>query len=34
MTTRTITKLYDNYDDAVQTVRDLEAANIPMTTSA
>jgi hypothetical protein len=29
MTTRTITSLYDTYDDAVQTVRDLEAANLP-----
>jgi hypothetical protein len=29
MTMRTITKLYDTYDDAAQTVRDLEAAKIP-----
>jgi hypothetical protein len=29
MTTRTITSLYDTYDDAVQTVRDLEAAHLP-----
>jgi hypothetical protein len=29
MTTRTFTSLYDSYDDAVQTVRDLESANIP-----
>lgn len=29
MTTRTITCLYDSYDDAVQTVRDLEMANVP-----
>jgi len=28
MTTRTITKLYDSYDDAADTVRDLEAAGI------
>ena len=29
MTTRTITGLYDTYDAAAQTVRDLEAAHIP-----
>ena len=29
MTTRTITGLYDTYDDAAQTVRDLTAAGIP-----
>jgi hypothetical protein len=29
MTTRTITSLYDTYDDAAQTVRELEAANVP-----
>ena len=29
MTTRTFTSLYDTYDDAAQTVRDLEAANVP-----
>jgi len=29
MTTRTVTGLYDSYDAAAQTVRDLEAANIP-----
>lgn len=29
MTTRTITKLYDGYDDAADTVRDLEAAGVP-----
>lgn len=29
MTTRTLTGLYDSYDAAVQTVRDLEAARIP-----
>ena len=29
MTTRTVTGLYDSYDAATQTVRDLEAANIP-----
>ena len=29
MTMRTITSLYDTYDDAAQTVRDLEAANVP-----
>jgi hypothetical protein len=29
MTTRTVTGLYDSYDEAAQTVRDLEAANIP-----
>ena len=29
MTTRTVTGLYDTYDAAAQTVRDLEAANIP-----
>ena len=29
MTMRTITNLYDTYDDAAQTVRDLEAANVP-----
>ena len=28
MTTRTIIKLYDSYDDAADTVRDLEAAGI------
>ena len=31
MTTRTIVGLYDSYDQAVQTVRDLEAAHIPDT---
>ena len=31
MTTRTITGLYDSYDAAAQTVRDLEAAHIPDT---
>jgi len=29
MTTRTVTGLYDSYDAASRTVRDLEAANIP-----
>jgi hypothetical protein len=29
MATRTITSLYDNYEDAAQTVRELEAANVP-----
>jgi hypothetical protein len=29
MTTRTITGLYDTYDDAAQTVRDLAAAGVP-----
>src|ERR1700722_19557219 len=29
MTTTTVTGLYDNYDAAAHTVRDLEAANIP-----
>jgi hypothetical protein len=29
MTTRTITALYDTYDDAAQTVRDLAVAGIP-----
>jgi heat induced stress protein YflT len=29
MTTKTITGLYDTYDDAAQTVRDLAAAGIP-----
>jgi hypothetical protein len=29
MTTRIITKLYDSYDDAADTVQDLEAAGIP-----
>jgi hypothetical protein len=29
MTTRTVTGLYDTYEAAIQTVRDLEAANIP-----
>lgn len=29
MTTRTVTGLYDTYEAALQTVRDLEAANIP-----
>ena len=29
MTMRTITSLYDTYDDAAQTVRDLEAAGVP-----
>lgn len=29
MTTRTVTGLYDTYDAAAQTVRDLEAAHIP-----
>jgi hypothetical protein len=29
MATRTITRLYDSYDDAAQTVSDLEAAGIP-----
>ena len=29
MTTRTVTGLYDTYEAATQTVRDLEAANIP-----
>lgn len=29
MTTRTVTGLYDSYDAAADTVRDLEAANIP-----
>ena len=29
MTTRTIAKLYDSYDDAADTVRDLEAAGVP-----
>src|SRR6202012_1910459 len=29
MANRTITTLYDNYDDAAQAVRDLEAAGIP-----
>jgi hypothetical protein len=29
MTTRTVTGMYDSYDEAAQTVRDLEAANIP-----
>jgi hypothetical protein len=29
MTTRTVTGLYDSYDAATRTVRDLEAANIP-----
>ena len=29
MTIRTITSLYDTYDDAAQTVRELEAANVP-----
>jgi hypothetical protein len=29
MTTKTLTGLYDNYDQAAQTVRDLEAAHIP-----
>jgi hypothetical protein len=28
MTTRTLTSLYDNYDDAAQTVQELEAANV------
>jgi hypothetical protein len=31
---RTITSLYDTYDDAAQTVRDLEAAMCRMTASA
>jgi hypothetical protein len=31
MTIRTITGLYDSYDQAVQTVRDLEVAHIPDT---
>ena len=31
MTTQTVTGLYDSYDAATQTVRDLEAANIPHT---
>ena len=34
MTTRTITKLYDSYDNAADTVGDLEAAGVPTTTSA
>jgi hypothetical protein len=34
MAMRTITSLYDTYDDAVRTVEDLEAAGIPATTSA
>lgn len=29
MATRTITRLYDNYADATQVVRDLEAAGVP-----
>jgi len=29
MTTRTVTGLYDSYDAAAQTVRDLEAVRIP-----
>jgi hypothetical protein len=29
MANRTITTLYDNYDDAAQAVRDLEAAGVP-----
>jgi len=29
MTTRTITGLFDTYDDAAQTVRAFEAAGIP-----
>jgi hypothetical protein len=29
MTTRTVTGLYDSYDAAAQTVRDLEAAQVP-----
>ena len=29
MTTRTVSGLYDTYEGALQTVRDLEAANIP-----
>src|ERR1700676_2182245 len=29
MTTKTITGLYDRYDDAAQTVRDLAAAGVP-----
>ena len=29
MANRTITTLYDNYDDAAQAVRDLETAGIP-----
>lgn len=29
MATRTIARLYDNYDDAVQVVHDLEAAGVP-----
>jgi hypothetical protein len=31
MTTKTVTGLYDSYEAATQTVRDLEAANIPHT---
>src|ERR1700722_6043662 len=31
MTTQTVTGLYDTYEAAIQTVRDLEAANIPHT---
>ena len=31
MTSRTVTGLYDSYDAAAQTVRDLEAARIPDT---
>jgi hypothetical protein len=29
MATRTLTSLYDDYDDAAQTVRELEEANVP-----
>jgi hypothetical protein len=29
MTTRTLTSLYDNYDDAAQAVRQLQAADVP-----
>jgi hypothetical protein len=29
MTTKTVTGLYDRYDDAVQTVHDIEAAGVP-----
>ena len=29
MTTKTITALYDTYDDAAETVRDIETAGVP-----
>ena len=34
MTSKTVTGLYDNYDDAVRTVREIEAAGVPHSSPA